>query len=333
MVDDTDPEIVTTTPAFNLSVSGLHDPKKAEEFARLLGDYVHALGTALDLSRLAGMTVSDNYVEALTQVERGFETPHIVTRSENENMVGMAMCVQVLHDDVPMVHLVCEISMLIPLYACEPGSDDHKRALQMLAHECAHIEDLKRKDDAFPGVLLKQKVTSFFEAHFGPVALSLWQEYYACRRTAHFCRETGDDFAQVLVGCLDTNQKSVNEAIIRYRDHQDLDRLVVETFDPATRAIRIAAYLIGHLDGLGEGLEIVPDVANRLDGTQLGELIEEIAVELRRLWDMRNEWTGMSDLDNLADLVCDTYAVAGVIATELPDGGAHLDVPYSTATV
>jgi len=316
-----------------VTIGGLVDTEKANEFAQLLGQYLHAIGTAFDVSRLDALTVTDRYTQALTEVDRGFEASSIVTRSENEDIVGVAMCVHVLRDGVPKIHLVCDIEMLLPLWVFNHGTPEHARALQLLAHECAHIEDMKRQDDAYPGVILQAGHSDWLDTHFMPIGSALWQEYYACRRTANFHPAITDDFAGSLASCLDGNQASVNDAIRRYRTHHDLEVLVAETLDPATRAIRVAAYLFGHLDGLDQGWDAIPDIRTRLNDHPLNEIMDELIAELRRLWDMRDRWTSIADMDGLVEIARGTYAVAGVISRPTPGGGAHLDVPFTSATI
>ncbi|MFA5966452.1 MAG: hypothetical protein WC804_20740 [Sphingomonas sp.] len=333
---DDEPEAITqasTAPVpLSVTVSGLVDTEKATEFAHLLAGYMQALGTVFDISRLEALTATDRYTEALTEVDRGFPASATVTRSENEDIVGIAMCVHVLRAGVPRIHLVCDIEMVLPLWVFEHGTPEHAQALQLLAHECAHIEDMKRQDDAYPGVILQQAHQDWLEAHFMPIGSAVWQEYYACRRSANFYPDATTAFATSLATCLDGNQAVVNEAIRRYRQHHDLGRLVAETLDPATRAIKVAAYLFGHLDGLDQGWDAIPEIRKRLDDHRLNELMEEMVTELQRLWDMQHEWTGVSDMEDLVEIARDAYAVAGVVAHGTADGGAHLSVPFTDET-
>lgn len=239
------------------------------------------------------------------------------------------MCVHVLRDGVPKVHLVCDIEMLLPLWVFEHGAPEHTRALQLLAHECVHIEDTRRQDEASLGIILQQVRTDWMDVHFQPIGTGLWQEYYACRRSAAFDPTIGDMFAGVLAGCLDGNQAVVDAAIGRYREHADLNLMVEETLDPATRALRVSAYLVGHLDGLGQGWDAFPELRERLESHRLRDVIEDMTVELRRLWDMRDAWSGVGEMDGLSDIVADAYAASGVIARGTAEGGAWLDVPFA----
>lgn len=310
-----------------VTVSGIVDTEKATEFARLLAAHVKAIGTIIDVSRLDGLHAAENYPAALEAVDRGFEASRVLRRSETVDLVGMAMSVFVVRDGVPKAHLVFDIEAVLPLYVCEEESPERREAVQLIAHECAHIEDLKRKDEAFPGVILQPREAGWIEQTLGPVGLNFWEEYYACRRTACFRREAVDDFAGVLVSCLDNAPGEVRAAIGRYRLHRDLDRLIDEAVDPATRPLKAASYLFGHIDGLDGDWEAIPEVRERLSTHPLGELAEEMLAELHRLWDCRQGWVGLSEFDGLTEIALAALELGGIRPEEFPDGRCYVHVP------
>ena len=251
----------TAPESMSVTVSGIVDTEKATEFAHLLATHVRAIGTIIDVSRLDGLHAAEDYPAALEAVDRGFEASRVLRRSENIDLVGMAMSVFVVRDGVPKAHLVFDIEAVLPLYVCEEGSPERRRAVQLIAHECAHIEDLKRKDEAFPGVILQPREAGWIEQTLGPVGLNFWEEYYACRRTAGFRREALNDFASVLNSSLDNAPGEVRAAIGEYRFHRNVDRLVGEAMDPAMRPLKAASYLFGHIDGMDAEWEAIPEVS------------------------------------------------------------------------
>jgi hypothetical protein len=196
-----------------VSVSGIENPERAHEFAAVVGAYSRALGTVFDLGRLEGITVSDDYPSALASIERGFGAERAPVRSENIDMLGVAMSVHVMRDGEVRSHLVFDIEGLLPLCMCEPDSEEARQARYMLAHECAHVEDLKLKDEAFPGVILRPREVGWIELNLGPAAWGLWEEYFACRRAAGFDPSQTQKFAAVLLSCLDHAQEEVDAAI------------------------------------------------------------------------------------------------------------------------
>ncbi|MGZ8284060.1 MAG: hypothetical protein ACXW27_00255 [Allosphingosinicella sp.] len=317
----------TAPESMSVTVSGIVDSEKATEFAHLLAAHVRAIGTILDVSRLDGLHAADDYPAALEAVDRGFQASQALRRSENVDMVGMAMTVFVVRDGVPKAHLVFDIEAVLPLYVCEQESPERRQAVQLIAHECAHIEDLKRKDEAFPGVILQPREAGWVEQVLGPVGLNFWEEYYACRRTARFRREAIDDFAGVLISCLDNAPGEVRAAIERYRLHHDLDRLIADAVDPAMRPLKAAAYLFGHIDGWDGDWDMIPEVRERLRGHPIGELAEEMLAELHRLWECRDGWIGLSEFDELTEIAVAALEMGGIRPEEFADGRCYLHVP------
>ena len=61
-----------------------------------------------------------------------------------------------------------------------------KFGLAAVAHECGHVEDLKHRDGAFPGVILRETITDSQDAILEPISAVLWEEYAACRGECRF---------------------------------------------------------------------------------------------------------------------------------------------------
>lgn len=237
------------------------------------------------------------------------------------------MTVFILRDGVPKAHLVLDIEAVLPLYMCEEESPERRQAVQLIAHECAHIEDLKRKDEAFPGVILQRREAGWIAQTLGPAGLNFWEEYYACRRAACFRREAVDDFAGVLISSLDNAPGEVRAAIGRYRHHGDLDRLIAEAVDPALRPLKAASYLFGHIDGLDGNRDAIPEVRERLSTHPIGGLIEGMLAELHRLWECREGWVGFEEFDELTKIALAALEIGGIQPEEFADGRCYLHVP------
>jgi hypothetical protein len=325
-----DAELESTAPAsIGVTVSGLVDAEKATAFGHVLANVVRSIGTRIDVSRLDGLTAADEYAAALREVDRGFEATVELSPSRNSDMIGTAMTVHVMREGVPKAHIVFDIEMLLPLYVYDSEHPEWWRALHMVAHECAHVEDLKRKDGAFPGILLRPQKLGWVDQNLGHVGLNFWEEYYACRRSAGFRPEATEEFSGVLLSCLEKAQDEVNGAIRSYRSHRDLGRLVSEALEPALRPLRAASYLFGHVEDLDGGWNSIEAVLTRVREHRLGDLIEEMLEELRRLWESRNDWTSMEEFEELVAIALEALERGGICVEEFPDGGCYLHVPFT----
>ncbi len=320
---------LTTMPHdLPISVSGIIIPEREAAMVDLIRAYLTEIGRVMDISRLEAVSASDDYPAALAAVKRGFGTERALMRSDNVDMVGVAMAASIVRDGVVKTHLVFHLGPLVPLFMCPPESEEHRQAVYMLAHECAHIEDLKMKDEAFPGVLLQPREVGWLEQNLGPVGWALWEEYYACRRSAIFDPEQTSTFEDIVLSCMENAQGEVDEAVKRYRWHADLHQVWQETIEPATRVMKAAAYLFGHVDGLNGDWDTIPRLRDRLDDHPLAEVINDMSDELQRLWDARGAWDGYEDFLDLNYIVRDGYEVAGIDVQEGPGGTAHLAIPF-----
>ncbi len=69
----------------------------------------------MDLCRLDGVTVAIDYDAALAGLDRGMEGLRRLTRSNTEEMQGVAMSPAVMRDGNERTHLVFNAEMLVPL--------------------------------------------------------------------------------------------------------------------------------------------------------------------------------------------------------------------------
>ncbi|EJL23965.1 hypothetical protein [Novosphingobium sp. AP12] len=324
--EETEAPTYLTHPELSISIHGIDDPEKAKEFGHTLLAHIFILSQSMDLQRVERLVVTDNYADGLASVDRGFAATAPVEHSQNENIQGVAMNVRTLRDGVPMVQIVSDIEVLLPLWVHSAGSPEHSQALMILAHEGAHAEDLKFRDEDCPGVLLQTQITEWVDNHLGPQAYLMWEEYYACRRTSGIFPEATKDFLASLLSSLETTPVTVDAAIDRFYDHQDVNLLAGETLEPAGRPLRLAAYLLGHLDGLDQDWTDQDELVEKIAGTPAYGLIGRMHAELRRLWDREEGWSGLDDFATLTEIASDNYENAGITVIPGEDGGAYISV-------
>ncbi len=176
----------TAPETISLSVSG---GSPSEEAARYFGNYVgeliRALSRYMDLDRLDGVTIADDYDGALERLDRGFQASRPLSRSNDERITGVAMAAPVMRAGVVKSHLVFyrpAIAAITDVADTEARQD----ALYTIVHECGHVEDRKAQDQAFPGVLLRPDTRRLDVAMIYDAAVVVWEEYAACRASASF---------------------------------------------------------------------------------------------------------------------------------------------------
>lgn len=321
----------TAPDCIPVNARGFDDEERATNFAHYIAETVRIISRYIDLSRLDGITVAYDYEEALSQLDRGYKPTRKLSRTSTDQLLGVAMAPAVIRNGNIKGHLVFSAPRILPIE--DAGSDSFKDALYLIAHECAHIEDLRHRDERFPKTILQTKIIDTEEAFFAEITSILWEEYAACRISAPFGSEQAQVYEESFISVLDVANDKANEAIRSYRSHADLNRVLEEAGTPLCEPLRIAAYLIGHLDGLQENWDIVPQAFKRLEGNSYSTSINQLADALDYLWSTRENWETYGVFDPLKEIVRKVLATGGMIITRQSDGQMHLDIPFTSETI
>jgi hypothetical protein len=315
----------TAPDNYQISLRGFDNEERARRFGHVVGHAVQHISRMINLERLDGVTIASDYDDALAQLDRGYSSTRPLQRTSDERLLGVAMAPAVLRNGTVKGHMLFYAPAILLLEGEE--SDNWRQALYLLAHECAHVEDLKDRDEAFPGVILQQQITDHETAILQQVADAVWEEYAACRLSASFGRGQASAYEQGFTSVLGVALREADDAIRSYRQHGDVDRVLSEAGRPLCEPLRLAAYLYGHLDGLEEDLESVPQARDLLANSSYQPFVERLVDVLRKLWSDRGRWNSLSDFQPLRDIGRDVLAAGGLILRPLPGGRLYIDIP------
>ena len=317
----------TAPSQFQISVRGFADSASAQRLGQLVGSVIRQISRSIDLSRLDGVTIAFDYPGALASIERGFSTSRPLQPTSDEHLVGVAMMVPVLRNGVVKGHPVFSAPALLPIE--NPSSAEFEQAIYMLAHECAHVDDLGIRDRQFPGVLLQQPVTDMFDGALQLVAEAVWDEYAACRLSASFAPAQlaayEEGFCNVLTNSLD----QTNARILAYRTHHDVSRVLREAGHALCEPLRLAAYLYGHADALSDRGPLPTVRADEALRSSLhGPFVERMRTHLRQMWETRGSWLSRAVYEPLKGIAWEVLATGGLTLERQPEGGLYVSVPH-----
>ena len=330
----------TTVPACTtVSVRDFANEDAARRLGETVAGVVNAMGSVMDLSRLDGVTIAIDYDSALAGLDRGIEGLRPLTRSDTEEMQGVAMSPAVMRDGEVRTHLVFNAEMLVPLIAedDEVDADDRATSIGIIAHECAHVQITMEKELAIPEARLGTRIEGYERAIMFQLAEVFWDEYAACRLSAPLATRQNGTHASTVTACASGARDRSDSAIRSYRVHGDLERLQAEAGPALANPMKAAAYLLGGMDAVGADWADTPGtaearealVANGYDG-----LVDDLHSELRRLWEARAEWgTTLAVFAGLEDIARATYAAGGIIFSTTTDGQCRIDVPFTASTM
>ncbi len=317
--------------SFPVSARGFADATEAEDFARYIALTVRLISQYMDLSRLDGITVAFDYDDALAELDRGYEPSRPLTRTSGDRMIGVAMAPAVIRDGVVKAHLVFCAPFVLPIK--DEKHEYFSQALYLVAHECAHIAELKCRDERFPGKILQVPITDREEEFFAPIVESLWTEYAACRLSAVFGREQASAYEECFVGALEAARDEANTAIRAYRWHGDVNRVIEDAGRPLVEPLRLAAYLIGHIDGRGGDWDAAPTARDRLAASEYADSIGRMAEVLREIWSKADSWESPKVFDPLKEIAREVLKQGGIILTRQADGSLYADIPFTIDTL
>ncbi|MBV8686883.1 MAG: hypothetical protein JOZ90_10930 [Alphaproteobacteria bacterium] len=315
----------------SVGLRGFASEDGAREFGHAVLGAVRTISGLIDLERLDGITIGFDYDEALASVDRGKEGLRPLSRSDGE-VIGIAMSPAVLRDGVVKVHLVFSADYIAGILDGE-ATDAFRFALAVIAHECAHVEVTKQRDIAFPDTVLQAHYEGYEAELFGQIADICWEEYAACRIAAPFSSGKSDDYTAGLESVLAVAEDRANEAIRAYRSHGNIDRVVNEAGTSLCQPLKIASYLLGHMDGVGIDWSELAAMRELVVSSGYAELIDDLRDELRLLWEGRDSWETLAEFDMLRDVVRDCFESGGLFFSGRPDGTAHVAIPFTAETM
>lgn len=331
-MDNIDDHLPPSLPT-SLSISLMAFETEAQ--AKALGDALLAtlieISRYLDLERMAGATVTWNLDDAFTAIDRGFEGARTITYTQSNELTCVAKCIPVLRNGIPHHHVVWHAGHITALL--DPEHEHHMYAVHTIAHECAHVVDLKWRDEAFPGVILKEGYGSCVAMLLDGTVSIVWEEYAACRLSA-LLSDTDNlraTYVHATESVTEVAKSQANAAILAYRRHGSLDKVLADAGGSLCEPLRVAGYLLGHLDGTDDKTPLA-ELCPKIVGNSYLELLERLRVELRHVWSTRSGWTTMPEVFTGIRRVAEDAMAAGGIHFSETDEGTRVDIPFTPET-
>ena len=331
-LDDLPPSTVPTTTT--ITVKDFTDEAAAQQLGQAVGAIVKTVGSFIDLSRLDGVTVAIDYDAALAALNRGMEGLRPLSRSDTEEMQGVAMSPAVMRDGEVRTHIVLNAAMLVPLIADEADADGCEMALGIIAHECGHVQVTAEKERAVPDLRFGTRIEDYERAVMFQLAEIAWDEYAVCRLSAPFAKTQNASHALTVAASAAVAREQSNAAIRAYRTHADLNRLVGEAGAALAAPLKAAAYLLGGMDAEEQGWDDYPDARAAIEEADYAELVDRMHDELRSLWDSRGSWEPSLDtFQGIEDVARDLFRSGGIFFQHGGANGWRIDVPFTPETM
>lgn len=280
----------------NLAIHVLGLQTDTNELAAELAEFFTEIGRGLDLSTLDGVTFAVDYSAALRDLDRGYKSSHTLTPSGGR-VSGIAMTPTVIRNGELKSHIVIDLNFFMQTLKSGRGS----RVLQLLAHECAHVEANAQFDKAFPDVLLRQQVNSH-EKLTSQIALVCWDEYIACLRSAPWGEDPRSDYESMFLEHLRVARDEADTFITAYRMHGDVSRVINEVVGVYSNLMKYAAYFIGNEVGHGRDWRSYEPVRDAMTDHWFLPFFESLGEGLDAIARERGQWRDRSGFEAIANL-------------------------------
>lgn len=334
---DIDWDIVPPTtmpPGLNCAVKGFANEDAARRLGELVLGCVQMVGSFIDLSTLDGVTIAIDYDAALAELDRGLEGLRPLSRSNSEEMQGVAMSPAVMREGSVLTHLVFDAAHLVALIVDEEEQAARDLAIGIIAHECAHVQITAQKERAIPDARFGTAIEGYEHAVMFQMAEVCWDEYAACRLSAPFASTQNEHHSVTLAGTLEAVRSRSDERIKSYRLHGDINVLVAETGALLCGPMKAAAYLLGGMDAVEANWSEFTPVRDAIDDAGYADLIDDLHKLLRQLWDAQGSWDPTLDtfapLEALAKRV---FSSGGIHFETAGDGRCNIKVPFTASTM
>ena len=315
-----------TVPDIKISVQGFTNEEAARRLGGELGNMIKIISEHINLAGLDGITVAIDYDDALNTLDRGDKNLSTETRTDTEDHQGVAKSSLVKRDGAIKTHLVFNAGPICPIALEDFTKDQLIDVLQLVAHECGHVEDHMVRDTHYPGVLLQQRIEGYRPNVVAQLSSVFWAEYAACRISSIFCSKSKDQFLTNLQLSLEVIDEKIADAKMTYFGDRDYEKYAETLMEHLALPLKFWAYFIGNHDGLASDAEaykneIPSDVDERISDTFI-----DLTEDLRELWNARTEWESHDDILILGEHFMDLVYSYGVDIEHQEDGTAYISL-------
>jgi hypothetical protein len=315
----------------NIQITGIAEEAQANAIGGFIHDLVTEATGVLDLSALEKVWLTNTYRESIASVDRGFETTHDLSPTNEEFASGVAMVVHVKRGDELKCQLVAELGIAwSAMYAEEEST--RLLAVGTLVHELAHVHDFACQCRMFPDLMFKP-IPNTLQSWLYNATNGIWSEYFACWFAAPVDPAALNAYIETFLKALDLFPEEVRQEIIAYRTHGDLDRLLRVASARLGSLCRFAGYVIGHLEGLKTTLpEARPEDWSKIESSGFATTWTAIRAALVAMHETYPDWTELDAYDALGQVF---RAYLGARGIELGERGTgfNVKVPFTRDTI
>lgn len=323
-------ESVTLALRWEMSLQGMYENEEsAADLINAVRNLVISIGYSVPLSRLEGITLSTDYREALSQIDRGIPGVSPPSSVDPSIGIGIAQTVNIVRDDMVMCRIVLDGDIGFGLLSDDAATVDWATSIfvrQLMLVAFAEVVDV-----TLPGVML-QPIADPLQGWLYEAVGAALDGYVVSHMASGFGDrdELADGWRQLLKEALDRMRDTVLPARLAYRYHGDLDNLLAETMPRIRHVLLFSANLLGHCGALGiQAVEPGSDLDAALDRAELKNWLPRYAADLETYRLRYGKWQSFDEFLALNVHVERLMWQLGMIPWA-NENGVRVEVPIGT---
>lgn len=293
--------------SLQLIFSGSFEMSIIDKITVIIEDILSEISQLITLDCLEGITFTDDYINALYELDRGYPNTKPLETSSNDIAVGIAMSPLIIRNGLIKTHLILRSNVGYDLLSNDQSVREF--AIYIIIRQLMESAYIGLFDSTLPNILLKP-IEHEYEGMLYQCIEPALTAYFSCRASAGFGRddEIKEIYIKLLVLAIERAQRIIPEARLSYRFDKDLDKLLSVTWEFIKQILQFSSQILGHCDGINISpfdKEGIINSAFEKAGLRLWFNIYQN--DLRILWDRRGQW---SSIHEFLDLGCHVERIA-----------------------
>lgn len=326
-------------PDLQITIKGLPE-ELSTTLGNTIGDIIKGLKEVdenLDFRRMHRIIVTSDFAGELALLSPETSSGNQITHTNEDYAVAVAKVMLLPFGDEFEIVPILNAEQAVALVGENEEyyqSENFLYILHLLHHELCHVHDNNKKIDAFHKLMLKHHYNGK-DIYIRPLAEICWSEYIANFLSSNSATPQNlQDIITCLVDAITRTKRDIDNEILSYRHHHDLEKLFSLFKRHGEFLIKTAAYTLGYIDGLDTNLESISQEASKiLKGSYFESTwhtMHEALTEMRS--EYADNWTDLNIYNKLSEVLENYYDEMGLILSTTADGEAYLDIPFRPET-
>jgi hypothetical protein len=299
----------TLSASIRLNLRGFSSHDEGHRMAAKAVECLQALSRVIDLASLEGLTIAQDYDDALTNLEEIFTPPPLVLIGDDEGDSGGVLATR--PDGKIRHHIVLRMTALAGFSESSVGVFEN--ALGALARQCARVDASACFDQAFPGFIFGPLPADTADARRRATYFSCWEAFSTAWLSAPFARNQSKWLEGQFLETLAVTRLRAAEALGVGFARVDPQSALLQVHSYYRVLLRDCAAHLGNIIGQQLSVADFPRSLHALEAHWFSDAYADMDVTLRHIASQMGRWPDLDLFEQIADIadgLAQTHAYA-----------------------